>query len=134
MRDHVLLSLGVINPHQRLQYFHLKAKSYNLKCIHSLFPLHLTFLFSPLAWFHFSLSSLQALFNLAHPGDKTDIEEGCFSWPGLVPSSLPILCDLTLYSRRQPPFFPRLLACSAALVAISNTSLTPSFVFAEHSK
>lgn len=29
-------------------------------------------------------------------------------------------------------FFPR-LACSAALVAISNTSLTPSFVFAEHS-
>ena len=39
-----------------------------------------------------------------------------------------------LYKRQQPLFLPRLLACSAALVAISNTSLTPSFVLAEHSK
>lgn len=38
-----------------------------------------------------------------------------------------------LYSRTHLLlFFPR-LACNAALVAISNTSLTPSFVFAEHS-
>lgn len=41
---------------------------------------------------------------------------------------------VTLYRRQQPLFLPRLLACSAALVAISNTSLTPSFVLAEHSR
>ena len=36
-------------------------------------------------------------------------------------------------SRSQPPFFLRFLACRAAFVAISNTSLTPSLVRAEHS-
>lgn len=40
---------------------------------------------------------------------------------------------LNAYNRRQLVFFPRFLACSAALVAISKTSLTPSLVFAEHS-
>lgn len=40
---------------------------------------------------------------------------------------------LNAYNRRQLDFFPRFLACSAALVAISKTSLTPSLVFAEHS-
>lgn len=40
---------------------------------------------------------------------------------------------LNAYNRRQVDFFPRFLACSAALVAISKTSLTPSLVFAEHS-
>lgn len=38
------------------------------------------------------------------------------------------------YNSRQPLFLPRFLACSAALVAISKTSLTPSFVLAEHSR
>lgn len=37
------------------------------------------------------------------------------------------------YNRRQVDFFPRFLACSAALVAISKTSLTPSLDLAEHS-
>lgn len=40
---------------------------------------------------------------------------------------------LPLYSKRHLLLFLPRRACSAALVAISNTSLTPSFVFAEHS-
>lgn len=31
-------------------------------------------------------------------------------------------------------FFPFFFTCKAALVAVSNTSLTPSFVLAEHSR
>ena len=37
------------------------------------------------------------------------------------------------YNTSQPPFFFRFLVCSAALVASSNTSRTPSLVRAEHS-
>ncbi|TNN76490.1 hypothetical protein EYF80_013355 [Liparis tanakae] len=39
-----------------------------------------------------------------------------------------------LHSSAQPIFFLDLRTCSAALVAISNTSRTPSLVLAEHSK
>lgn len=39
----------------------------------------------------------------------------------------------SFYSRRHLLVFLPRLACSAARVAISKTSLTPSFVFAEHS-
>jgi len=45
-------------------------------------------------------------------------------------SQLLLRCD---YSKSQPPFFFCFLVCSAALVARSKTSLTPSFVRAEHS-
>lgn len=38
------------------------------------------------------------------------------------------------HSSVQPLLFLRLRTCSAALVAISNTSRTPSFVLAEHSR
>ncbi len=38
------------------------------------------------------------------------------------------------HNSRQPLRFLRLRTCSAALVAISNTSRTPSLVLAEHSK
>merc|ERR1719268_248440 len=38
------------------------------------------------------------------------------------------------YNRRQVDFLPRFLACSAALVAVSKTSLTPSLLLAEHSR
>lgn len=51
--------------------------------------------------------------------------------PGLLPD---LLSSTGFYNSRQPVFLPRFFACSAALVAISNTSLTPSFVLAEHSK
>lgn len=40
----------------------------------------------------------------------------------------------SLYSNVQPLLFLRLRTCSAALVAISNTSRTPSLVLAEHSR
>lgn len=40
----------------------------------------------------------------------------------------------SLHSSWQPPLFLRLRTCSAALVAISNTSRTPSLVLAEHSR
>lgn len=39
----------------------------------------------------------------------------------------------TFYNK-QHFFFPRFLTCNAARVAVSNTSRTPSFDLAEHSK
>lgn len=43
------------------------------------------------------------------------------------------LSTLSVYSKRQRVFF-FFLTCSAARVAVSNTSRTPSFDLAEHSK
>lgn len=71
-----------MNPKQKM-----KAKGYNLgfKSIYSLSPLHLTFLYFPLAWVDFSPSSQYDPLDCAHPGDKADTEEIHFSWLGSFP-------------------------------------------------
>ncbi|KAF3860475.1 hypothetical protein F7725_000730 [Dissostichus mawsoni] len=53
---------------------------------------------------------------------------------GVVPQVLIGRQTPSLHSSRQAPLFLCLRTCSAALVAISNTSRTPSLVFAEHSR
>lgn len=55
-----------------------------------------------------------------------------FGYP--FPSLVLFFSSRVLYSNAQGFFLPRFLAWSAALVAISNTSLTPSLVLAEHSR
>lgn len=56
---HAFLISGLMNLNTRLQYFYLRAKSYNLgvTCIYSLFHNIWPSFFSPLAWFDFSPSS-----------------------------------------------------------------------------
>lgn len=76
--------------------FYLKAKCYSLglKCIYSIF------LFSPL-WpgLTFLPHPCNAPFSCAHLGDRAYTDEGCFSWLGLFPPSLPSLPSQSCVNR-----------------------------------